>query len=58
MRDQEARGRLVHALRQAGVTTNPQQLADAICTLINQKVAKSEGRHHSKFHKTAAAEKH
>jgi hypothetical protein len=55
MRDQEARGRLVHALRQAGVTTNPQQLADAICTLINQKVAKSEGKHHARFHKTAAA---
>lgn len=50
MREQEARGRLVHALRQSGIA-NPQKVADAVCTLINQKVAKSEGKHHSKFHK-------
>lgn len=56
MRDQEARGRLVHALRQAGVKINPQQVADAICTLINQKVATSEGKHHSRFHKTPVAQ--
>lgn len=52
MRDQEARGRLVHALRQAGVTVNPQAVADAICTLMNQKIATSEGKHHSRFHKS------
>jgi hypothetical protein len=57
MRDQEARGRLVHALRQAGVTTNPQALADAICTLINQKIATSEGKHHSKHHKSRQSAK-
>jgi hypothetical protein len=54
MRDQEARGRLVHALRQAGITANPQKVADAICTLMNQKIARSEGKHHARFHKTAA----
>lgn len=57
MRDQEARGRLVHALREAGITTNPQKLADALCTLINQKIATSEGKHHSKHHKVTALPK-
>jgi hypothetical protein len=51
VRDQEARGRLVHALREAGITANPQKVADALCTLMNQKIATSEGRHYSKFHK-------
>jgi hypothetical protein len=51
MREEEARGRLIHAIREAGIMVKPQKLADAICTLINQKIAHSEGRHHSKFHK-------
>ena len=51
MRDQEARGRLVHALRLAGLE-KPQQIADAICTLVNTKIETSEGRHYSKHHKT------
>jgi hypothetical protein len=50
------RGRLVQALRECGITTKPQKLADAICALVNQKVEKSEGRHHSKFHKALAPE--
>jgi len=57
MRDQEARGRLVHALREAGITTNPQKVADTICTLMNQKIEHSEGRHHSKFHKVTSPAK-
>ena len=51
MRDQEIRGRLVHALREAGIVKNPRGLADAICAAINCKITNSEGRHHSKFHK-------
>jgi hypothetical protein len=54
MRDQELRGRLVQALRECGITTNPQKLADAICALVNHKVEKSEGRHHARFHKAPA----
>lgn len=27
------------------------EIADAIATLINTKIAKSEGRHHARFHK-------
>lgn len=57
MRDQEARGRLVHALRECGITKNPQALADAICTLINQKISTSEGKHHAKHHKATQAAK-
>lgn len=56
MRDQEMRGRLVHALRECGVTTNPQRLADAICALVNQKLATSEGKHHARFHRTPTKE--
>lgn len=57
MRDQEVRGRLVHALRECGIVKNPQGLADAICTLVNQKIATSEGKHHAKHHKAPTSAK-
>ena len=41
--------KLVRALED--VIPNGHQVAELIATMINQKIAHSEGKHHAKFHK-------
>lgn len=44
--------KLVAAIESAGFK-NAHKIAELIATMINQKVEHSEGKHHSRFHKSA-----
>ncbi len=57
MADQETRGILVKMLREAGIK-QPQQIADAIATMINVKINHSEGRHHARWHADKTGDDH
>jgi hypothetical protein len=50
-RDRSTRGRLIVALREAGIQS-PQKIADAVASMINTKIESSEGKHYAKCHKT------
>lgn len=48
--------KLVQALDDAGID-GAHKIAELIATLVNQKIEHSEGRHHSRFHKSCASGK-